>query len=127
MGIPVKPKIETWILKDLCWQVPEPVGNDTCRYSHRYTCRLPLWTCTCAQPYIQKTSSTSVYTIPQTKKNFKVKFFKIFDENLIGLKPWPEPAALAFQNTRQGQSHHKTVILAWLIVFKGLVWSGFLV
>ena len=29
MGIPVKPKIETWILKDLCWQVPGPAGNDT--------------------------------------------------------------------------------------------------
>ena len=26
MSIPVKPKIETWILKDLCWQVSEPAG-----------------------------------------------------------------------------------------------------
>ena len=74
---------------------------------------------------IQKTSLTSVYTIPQTKKNSKWKFFKIFEENLIGLKPWPEPAALAFQNTRPGQSHHKAVILAWLsLAYLGLAWPG---
>ena len=41
-------------------------------------------------------------------------------KNLIGLKPWPEPVALAFQNTRPGQSHHKAVILAWLGLAHGL-------
>ena len=74
---------------------------------------------------IQITSLTSVYTIPQTKKNSKWNFFKIFDENLIGLKLWPEPAALAFQNTRPGQSHHKAIILAWLsLAYLGLAWPG---
>ena len=29
----------------------------TCRYSHRYTQRLPLWTCTRAQPYSQQLSN----------------------------------------------------------------------
>ena len=74
---------------------------------------------------IQKTSLTSIYTIPQTKKNSKWNFFKIFDESLIGLKPWPELVTLAFQNIRPGQSHHKAVILAWLsLAYLGLAWPG---
>ena len=114
----------TWLGLGLAWPRPRLFG--ICISTNKFNSFFhKLLHSKSNQSRIQKTSITSVYTIPQTKKNSKWNFFKIFDENLIGLNPWPEPAALAFQNTRPGQSHHKAVILAWLsLAYLGLAWPG---
>ena len=57
---------------------------------------------------------------PQTKKKNNITF-----QDFQGVKPQPEPVALAFHNTMAGQSHHGAVILAWLcLAYLGLAWPG---
>ena len=110
------------ILQTLCSRLGQP--PDSLQSSH--TMLLPLmhaWSfpelathidfgmsSTCHKPHMHVTN----------RVQFKKAGYKVitFDENLVWLKPWPEPPALAFSYSEPGQAHHYLHALVSRLRFK---------